>query len=217
MSVSTPRDGRNRTYLPGILAHLQLPKLTSLRVQVFQGVVPAHPFFPFSALHNHLPNFIELPELQVDINVRSGEVAFRSASQAIIEYSAEYLADYKSVERENWRGLPLRSVRRLTVNMVSRPSFAGLRWFFDLLEDLKCLEHLELRGVCNFAVDWPGSKIKQEADYLHIRTLTVRCKECGRPETLELKKLADAAAIAMTLIFTPDPGSRVVTGASSLG
>ena len=97
MSLSVSSMARMAAHLPHILEFLQLPELTSLCVHAMSRVDKKfHPVFPVTAFDERLPNFAKIPELQVDMS--SGEVTFRSQE------------------------LPLHSVRRLTVNLVLRPT-----------------------------------------------------------------------------------------------
>ena len=209
-TMSLSRFGKSSipVRLPQILEYLQLPKLTSLHVQVFPRSVTFRPIFPVATFGRHLPNLTELSELHVDMG--SGEVTFQNSSLATLKYHTELLSTYDSVERKIWGGLPLHSVRRLTVNMVSQSNCQQLActWLVELLRDLRSLEHLELGGRCESAIRSLCQEMTKEPISVPIRTLTVRCEEQEKPQALRLKQLADAAGLITVLIFVPDPEVR---------
>ena len=214
-TMSLPRLGKSSSEavnLPRILGYLRLPKLTSLSLQIFPHLTSLRPIFPVISFGEHLPNFVELPELKVDIG--SGEATFRNSSGATLKYQTELLLDYNSVERNLWGDLPLRSVRRLTINMAHQPIFQDCMWFIELLRDLTGLEHLELGGECGGAIRWLCGEISEETTSIRIQTLIVRYGEHERLQALRLKQLADAAGLTTTLICVPDPGVR---GESEVG
>jgi len=78
--------------------------------------------FPVMPLSKHLPKLAELPELEIELRLPSGEAAFQSPSQATLKYVTGPFSSYDQHERLLWEDLPLHFVRRLTVNMVSPPS-----------------------------------------------------------------------------------------------
>ena len=212
-TMSLSRFGKNSIIaesLPQILGCLRLPKLTSLSVQASPQFAPFHSIFPVISFDEHLPNLAELPELKVDMG--SGEATFRNPSRATLKYRTELLLNYNFIEKNLWGDLPLRSVRKLTINMPRQPIFQeiafGCMWFIELLQDLTGLEHLELGGGCGGAILWLCHEISQETAPARIQTLMVRYGEHERPQALRLKQLADAAGLTTTLICVPDPGAR---------
>jgi hypothetical protein len=86
MSLSTfSKPARAEVPLPHILKSLHLPKLMSLCVQpmperMISGLILPVAVTPFG---ERLPNLAELPELQVNMTTLSGELTFRSPSQAV--------------------------------------------------------------------------------------------------------------------------------------
>ena len=46
-----------------------------------------YPIFPAASFDEHLPNFTQLPEMEVYARKESGRVAFRAPSRAALEYS----------------------------------------------------------------------------------------------------------------------------------
>ena len=193
---------------PQVLRHLRLPILTSLCVQAAWEVTSYHPIFPAEAFCDHLPNFAELPELQVHKGNSTPELTFRSTSKATLKYLPGISLDYDRIERKIWGGLPLDSVRRMTMNMVLRPSSREFLWCTRLLRDLKYLDHLELRGECGDMILWLCREITKGTRSLPIQTLTVRCGEPKRHQGLKLKCLADAAGLTMTLVCASDPAAH---------
>jgi hypothetical protein len=205
MSLSTFNEAGVQVHLPHILEFLHLPKLTLLCVQAIPRLIRYHPLFPVTPFGKHLPNLAELPELQVNMGMSSGEVTFRSPSQAALKYLTGPLSDYDTHEHTLWRELPLHSVRRLTVNMISSPFSQELEWFIELLGDLEFLEHLDIGGECGRALRWLRHEIAREAISPRLKTLTVRSGESERHQALVLKHLVNATGLDMTLICIPDP------------
>jgi len=156
-----------------ILGFLQLPKLTSLRVQL-PLLAPPHAGFPVATFGKLFPNLAELPELQVNVGMSSGEFTFRSHSQAALKYVTGPLSEYNSYKSLLWRELLLHSVRRLTVNVVLPPTGQEFEWLIGLLRDLKFLEHLELGGKCGLALRRLRRAMAQEAISLRIQTIGMR-------------------------------------------
>ena len=199
-------------HAPPILEYLHLPNLKSLSLQMPPTLASFGLFFPIPSFGERLPTLGELPEARVKLGTSIGEVTFRSASQATLEYFIRPFANYIHYERRAWRDLPLHSVRRLIVDAVSSPSHRQIEWLVELWEDLKFLEDLEFRGECYHALGILPDYFDSEP--LPIRTLTVRHRgERERIRALELKRALDVVGREVTLICIPDPGAQEVTGA----
>ena len=194
--------------LPRILESLRLPNLTSLCVQAMPRLGESRgPVFPVTTCSERLPNLADLSELQVHTGMPSGsEATFRSPSQATLKYLIGSLSDYDSHERKLWRELPLRSIRRLTVNAALPPTGRELEWLIGLLRDLEFLEYLELGGKCGRVLRRLRHEMAQEAVSLHIDAVTVCGGEYERRQALQLKDHFYAAGLNITLIFVADPG-----------
>lgn len=192
--------------LPDILVYLRLPRLKTLCVQAFPYLCtnPSYPIFPTTTFGDQFPNLAEFPELEVDVG--SGEATFRNTSQATLTYRTELFSNYVLTEKKAWDGLPLHSVRRLIANTPFQPIslYRRREWFIELLEDLTCLEHIELEGECDDAIRWLCDEIMQEKRFVHIKTLAIRCDERDTHRVLELKCLADGAGLATTVICIQD-------------
>ena len=164
--------------------------------------------FSVRSFDERLPNFAELAELEVDMG--PGEATFRNPSRATLKYRTELLSDYNSIGRNFWGDLPLRSERRLTMNMARQLIVQELerRRLIELLRNLTGLEHLELGGECGGAILWVCRGISEETTSIHIRSLIVRRGEHERDQAFSLKHLADAAGLTSTLICVPYPAAR---------
>ena len=125
-----------------------------------------------------LPNLAELSEPQVNRTTLSGELTFRSPSQAVAKYFTGPLSGYACYELVPWRELPLHSVRRLTVKIDLPPLDRELKWLSSLLRDLKLLEHLDIRSECRLA-RWLRHKMARGTTSFHFRTLITRWGEHG--------------------------------------
>lgn len=208
MSLSVHSSVGLPVRIPHLLEFLRLPRLRSLSLRAMPKLVTFRPVFPSTPLGEHLPNLTELPELRVTLGMSSGEATFQSPLQARLGYLTGPFSGYDKQEGLLWKGLPLHSVRRLTVNIVFPPSDQELEWLIELLRDLRFLEDLEFRGECSRALSRLRHYMAREVIFLCIQTLTVRCEEHERREALALKRLFDAAGLNVTLIFTPDPGAQ---------
>lgn len=207
LSLSSSSQGEQRpARFPRILEYLQLPKLEKLSVQVrpWPDVLTHSTVFPHGRFDERFPNFTRLPEMQVDME--SCEVIFRSSSPATLKYRTGVLVNYKTLEKRVWKDLPLRSVRRLTVNNISRsgPRKFEDTWLAGLLEDLyslEALECLELEGECDEVILWLRDGMTQKIRY-QIQTLTIRSGEDDAHRAY-LKSLADFASLTATAIYVP--------------
>ena len=80
---------------PDVLKYLQLPRLTTLCVELLECQVrPEHPIFTENMVNQQLPNFAELPELHVDTG--SGEITFRNPSRATLKYRTDESRQYSN-------------------------------------------------------------------------------------------------------------------------
>jgi len=208
MSLSASSRAGMPVRIPHILEFLRLPSLTSLRLRAMPKLVTFRPIFPVMTFDEHLPNFVELPELQVRLGTSSGEVTFQSASQATLEYLTGQLSSFDRHERILWRELPLHSVRKLTANMAFAPSDQELEWLIGLLRHLKSLKELELCGKSNAVLGWLRHYMAREATSFHIQTLTVRYGGEGylRRRAFMWKGLFEADGVNVTVICIPEPG-----------
>ena len=204
MSLSASSWGKV-VRIPHILQFLRLPNLTSLCLRAMPKLATFRPVFPVTKFDEHLPNLVELPELQIELDMLFSEATFRGPSQAILKYLIGPLSSYDLHERIFWRELPLHSVRRLTVNMVFPPSDQALEWLVGLLRDLKFLEGLELGGECDRALSRLRYCMSRGDISLRIQTLIVHRGGYARTQALVLKDLIDATGLNVTLICPPDP------------
>ena len=127
----------------------------------------------------------------------SGEVTFQSPSQAGLRYDAVPFSSYDQHERLLWEDLPLHSVRRLAVNMVSPPSDQELERLMELLRDPKSLEDSEFWGECGHALSRLGHYVAREGIFLRIQTLNV-CR--GGDERRQALRLKCLMLVEVTLI-----------------
>ena len=195
--------------IPPILWVLKLPKLMSL---VIRGRIRASwtlPIFPITSLDKHLPNFTELPEMEVCVREESSRITFRSSSQAALEYSAFTQplgeAPYRN-DRYSWGNLPLRSVRELIVIMDRSKMGVADVWLVDLLRDLRSLEHLELRGYCGLFIRYLRQIVIQEGHFHGIKTLTVRSGYgYEMRQALRLENVLDGLGLGISVTCVQDP------------
>jgi len=193
--------------IPYILNFLELPNLTSLIVDT-PPTFPRFPILPDISFDKHLPTLAELPEMGVYTCAEYGRVTFRSPSQASLEYHARARPLGKLAyhhDRTVWGGLPLHSVRRLTVGMADFTEGVEDVWLVSLLRDLDSLEHLELEGQCGYALRHLCQMMVQGDPLPGIKTLTVRSGAYGRRRALRLRDVVDELGLGIIVTCTPDP------------
>ena len=174
--------------IPPILRYLKLPKATSLSVESIFPLVSNPSILPVTSFCEHLPNYVELSELRIDITAASGYVVFRSPSQTVFTYQTGELHDF-GLERRLWGSLPLSSVRRVTV-VLADPAYGGEdRWLVDLLAELDFLEHLELRGDCGQALRRFRHRMVRGVMRIDIKTLIVRGGEYAKSQAFKFENV----------------------------
>jgi hypothetical protein len=190
--------------IPPILGFLKLPNLTSLSVDTVPELPSPFPVLPITSFGEHLPNLAELPEMEVYMKVETGRVRFRSPSQAVLDYRTvthplEDLAYHH--HRVRWGGLPLHSVRRLTVTLYRRGKGAEGVWLVRLVRDLGSLEHLELVGYCGCVLRRLRRLMMRGGILLGVKTLTVRSGAYDRRQAMRLKDTADGLGLETTVSY----------------
>jgi hypothetical protein len=188
-----------------ILQSLELPKATSIIVQSRFSLITSQPILPVSSFGERLPNYVELPELQINTTALSGEVVFRSASGAVFTYKTGPLDSYER-DREIWGNLPVSSVRKATV-VLGDPGLSDEDvWLVYLLMDLCFLEVLELGGNCGRALQRLRHRLVRGVMQTSIRTLAVRGGEYAKIQALKLESAKDDIGLqGMTVTYIPDP------------
>ncbi|KAF9645669.1 hypothetical protein BDM02DRAFT_474690 [Thelephora ganbajun] len=101
MSLHCTREG-----IPPILEFLKLPNLIYLFVGTARTFPWPFPTLPITSFDQHLPNFAELPEMEVCTRNDQSRVSFRSSSQASLDYYAHPQSFGKTRYRHEhrWRG-----------------------------------------------------------------------------------------------------------------
>lgn len=195
--------------IPSILRFLKLPKLMSLVVSGRIRASGTLPIFPTTPLGKHLPNFTELPEMEVCIREESSRITFRASSQAVLEYSAPTKPLGEALYRNDryfWGDLPLHSVRKLIVIMDRSEADVADVWLTGLLRDLRSLEHLELRGCCGLFIQYLRQIVIQGGHFRGIKTLAVRSGyEYEMRQALRLETVLDELGLGIRVTCVQDP------------
>ena len=200
--------------IPHILGFLELPNLTSLVVDTAPRYVSLFPVLPFTPFRKHLPNLAKLPEMEVHIH-EDDRIRFRSPSQATLECRSvggplgQMAYRY---DRQLWGGLPLHSVRRLTVTLGKQECGFETTWLVCLLRDLGLLEHLELEGHCGYALRCLRRAMMRREILLGTKTLTVRSGAYAIRQALRLEDVADSLGLDIVVICIPGPEVSVIGG-----
>jgi hypothetical protein len=201
--------------IPRILELLKLPNLISLIIDAVPDLPSPFPTLPLTSFGKHLPNLAELPEMEVCTRGEIGQVIFRSPSQAVLEYRAvarplggiTYCHD-----RWLWGGLPLHSVRRLTVALGRWEKGVGDVWLIRLLRDLGSLDYLELKGYCGGTLRRLRRLMMRRDIFLRIETLTVCSGVYEIHQAMRLKDVADGLGLEIIVTCIPGPGMSDMEG-----
>jgi hypothetical protein len=215
--MSLCRSEDSKAGIPSILDYLTLPNLTSLVVDAVPEFPRSFPILPAISkfFGEHLPTLAELPEMEVYMHGETGRVNFRGPSQAMLGYRVvgQPLGEtpYRH-DRRHWGGLPLHSVRRLTVTLYRRAKGVGDVWLVRLLRDLSSLEHLELGGYCGDILRRLRRLMMRRDILLRIKTLTVRSGAYGIRQAMRLKDVADGLGLEIIVACIPDPEVSDIEG-----
>ena len=169
--------------IPNLLEFLKLPNLTSF---VVGGIrYTQRPFSVLSAIPfcENIPNFAQLPEMEVFMSHQQIQVSFRSHSQARLDYYIKPRPLERGCygyHRIRWGHLPVHSVRKLVVDTGTTDGEDG--WVVGLLRDLRSLEHLEFCSRCGRTPWYLCQMIREGNFFPEIKTLTVyfgsECEVC---------------------------------------
>jgi hypothetical protein len=195
--------------IPPILRSLKLPKLTSLVVDGRIAVSRTRPILPTTSFDEHLPNFTELPEMEVCVRAESSRVTFRASSQATLEHSLLTQPVGKTPYRNDrhlWGCLPLHSVRKLIVIMDRSGVGVADVWLIHLLRDVGSLEHLELWGCCGELIRYLRQRVMRGDHLPGIKTLTVYSgyRYVVR-QALKLENVMDQLGLGISVTCIQDP------------
>ena len=195
-------------FIPPILRFLKLPKATSVTLNSSYPWDPDLPVLPVTTFGDQLPNYVELPELQIDMVTPSASIIFRSPSQAVLTYRCGALWDYER-ERQLWGDLSLSSVRRVTVDVVSSGFNGGDTWLLDMLKELGSLDLLDLRGDCGQVLRRFRRRLMRGVMQINIKTLIVRGGGYTKTQALKFESVKDDLGLQnMTVTYIPDPEAR---------
>ena len=192
--------------IPLILQSLKLPAATKVLVQSpFPpwATIPVLPDAPFS---EHLPNYVDLPWLEIETKNGSGEVSFMSASQALFTYHTGRLEDHQR-ELKLWGGLPISSIR--TVIAIQLDLIHGEEdvWLAGLIGELEFLELLELGGDCGHVLRQLRHRMVRGVISVGINTLVVRGGEYARSQALKFDAVR-GEVVGTTVTYILDPAAQ---------
>ena len=194
--------------IPGFLEFLELPNLTSLVVAGVQRPPQSSAVLPAIPFGENLPNFVELPEMEVAMYNQQRRISFRSASQATLDY---YLEPSSLVQlrwgsyHELWGGLPVDSIRRVVMETDTETTYGDGRCIVNLLADLRLLERLEFRSRCGHTPRYLHKMIKEGLNFSEMQTLTVYFgHERNAHRVHRLQDVADGLSSGISVTWTKD-------------
>ena len=191
--------------IPAIFQFLELPRATVVSVQSPFMKWSSTPVFPDASFSQHLPNYVNLPELRVEAKNGSGELTFKSASQAVLIYHTGLLDDL-GWEVQLWGHLPISSIRRVTMIQSSLIYEEEEGWFGGLLGELEFLELLELRGDCGHALMRLRHEMVRGIVRIDIDALVVHGGEYAKSQAFKFDAIKDEVGLGnMTVTYIPDP------------
>ena len=176
MSLLSKNDTRNACMGP-ILSRLHLPKLERLEVYSDSTLESHGPCFPLS-FTNQLPNFSELPEATIIIDSSWCSVHFQGERQHALGISIGQPSSFEET-RELLGGLPLRSVRSLTVGFTER---SDREFLFGLLGAMDGVKDLVVRGDWTLLLRFWREGRERKRHCPALRKLTVHGEEGSEPE-----------------------------------
>jgi hypothetical protein len=195
--------------VPPILQFLKLPKVTSLTVQQLTSPFPwGFSTLPVTSFGEHLPNYVELPDLRIRTTATSGEVIFQSPSQAMFTYRTGPLQDFKR-EARLWGDLPVHSIRKVAA-VLADPEFGGEdMWLVDLFGELDSLEILALGGDCGQVLRRLRHRMVRGVMRVDIKSLMVRGGEYAKSQAFKFESVKDSIGLhQMTVTCFLDPKAR---------
>ncbi|KAF9782925.1 hypothetical protein BJ322DRAFT_1073373 [Thelephora terrestris] len=194
--------------IPPILQVLELPKATVISLRSPFPPAPTIPVLPDPLFSKRLPNYAQLPELQIETESGSGKITFKSASQAVLTYHTGSLRNYKW-ELQLWGGLPLYSVRRVTAVQSELRHGQEDKWLVGLLGEMGFLEVLELSADCGHVLRRLRHRMGRGVLSPWINTLVVRGGEYAKTQVSKLDAVKGALGFGgMTVTYIPDPGAH---------
>jgi len=151
-----------------ILPGLHLPKLERLEIHSDSTLKPNGACFPLS-FSKLLPNFSELPKAIIIPRSRCCEIHLQSERQHALDIYIGRLSSFEET-LELLGGLPLRSVRSLTVEFLED---SDQEWLFGILEVMDGVEDLEISdGWIQMLQFWRGDR-EQKRLCPALRNLTI--------------------------------------------
>ena len=193
----------------GLLEFIELPSLTSLVIGGIQNMQQAFDILPVTSFGKNLPKLAQLPEMEVvtypqRIHQRI-RVAFRSTSQAKLDFYIKPRPSGHEHYRKDWGGLPADSIRRLVVETDIETRDGEDGWVVDLLDDLGSLEHLEFRSRSGRTPQCLRRTIMEGVLSPEIKTLTVYFRsEREARQVHGLKDVVDGLDSGISVTWTKD-------------
>ena len=199
--------------VPDLLESLKLPSLTSLIVGGTRNLGRPFAILTVTPFSENLPNLAQLPEMEVTMGRQQNKVSFRSPSQATLDYHIEPRSlgwgPYRH-RRNFWGGLPVDSIRKLTVDMGMTDGDEG--WVVSLLGDMNSLEHLEFRSCRGHTPRYLHEMVMEGDSPPEMKTLTVYFGSgCEARQVHRLEDVAEGIGSGISVTWIKDsevPGNE---------
>ena len=193
--------------VPNLLEFLKLPSLTSLVVSGIWNTGRPLAILPVTHFSENIPNFAQLPEMEIAMRCQHNRVSFRSPSRATLDYCIELRPRRRRPcdhYRKFWGGLPVDSIRRLVVDMWTED---GDGWVVDLLCDMRSLEHLEFRSRGGHAPRYLREMLMEGYSPPEMKTLTVYFGSGSAARQVQrLEDVADSLDSGINVTWAKDNG-----------
>ena len=196
--------------IPDLLEFLKLPSLTSLVVDGVQNLPQSFSILPVTPFGKNIPNFAQLPEMEVATYHQPNRVSFRSPSRATLDYYIEPLSLGRrrySNYRKIWGGFPVDSIRKLVVEADTGVMGGEDGWVASLLRDLRSLEHLAFRSHCGRTPQYLRRMIMEAATFSEMKSLTVYLgSQCEARQVHRLEDVVGGLNSGISVTWIKDSG-----------
>lgn len=183
-----------------ILPGLHLPKLEKLNVHSCSTFQSNGPCFPLS-FSRLLPTFSELPRAVLIPSLWFTEIHLQTERQHTLDISIGRRSRFEET-REVLGGLPLRSVRFLTIEFRD----ADLEWLFGMLGVMEGVEDLDIRGRWTQVLGFWQESQERKRFCPALRNLVVHGGGGGRHNLAAFTDARNGVGLPLTMAYVASGG-----------